>query len=69
MPRRGSLLTTATSSSIVCVPSPTTCPGTRFATATSSPSTTSMRWSWPAMNVSTMTLRLMACACRKATAT
>ena len=43
---------------MVWLPSPTTCPGTRLATATSSPLITSIRWSSPVMKLSTMTLRL-----------
>ena len=58
--------TLSTSSSIVCSPSPTTWPGTRLATAISSPSTTSIRWSKPSMKLSTMTVRPCSRACAKA---
>jgi hypothetical protein len=47
----------STSCAMVRSPSPTTWPGTRLATAMSSPPTTSMRWSKPVMKVSTMTER------------
>ncbi len=59
----------STSSSMVCAPSPTTWPGTRFATAISSPFTTSMRWSKPSMKLSTMTVRWCSRAFWKATRT
>ena len=48
---------------MVCLPSPTTWPGTRRETAISSPLMTSMRWSSPVMKLSTITLRL----CSRAT--
>ena len=43
MPRRGSWFVRSTSAAMDDTPSPTTCPGTRLATATSSPFTTSIR--------------------------
>ncbi|CFN64799.1 Uncharacterised protein [Bordetella pertussis] len=48
-PRSGSALTWATSSAMVCVPSPVTCGGSRRAAATRVSPTTSRRKSWPGM--------------------
>jgi hypothetical protein len=69
MPRRGSWFTISTSSAMVRTPSPTTWPGTRLAAATSSPLTTSMRWSKPAMKDSRITVSLCSRACSYATRT
>ena len=64
MPRRGSLVHDPRPAARSCArrrrPRG---PGTRLDTATSSPLTTSIRWSSPAMKLSTMTLRL----CSRAT--
>ena len=56
-PRRGSRLTMSMSWATVCSPSPTTWPGVRRVAATSSPFTTSSRWSSPSRKVSTITER------------
>jgi hypothetical protein len=56
-PRRGSLLTSSTSSRTVCTPSPMTCGGSRRAAATSLSPTTSRRKSWPGRKRSTITSR------------
>ncbi len=55
MPRRGSRLTSSTSSSIERFPSPTTKAGTRCAAQMKRPAMTRNRKSWPSRNCSTMT--------------
>ena len=51
------------------VPSPTTWPGVRRVAATSTPLTTSSRWSSPVMKLSTSTERETSCATLKAVRT